>query len=195
MASNNLLKVSQFAKDLNLKSKDIVEVFEGKKLTLKSQTMLAQDEFEILLETLTRNNQIDNIGNYIDGVTYIPSRKKVEEPKTEKAATAPAAEKPAEKAADVKAPEVKPEVKTEEVKAPAPKAPEVKAPAKKEEAPAKPAAKVAVPADKKPVAEPAKPAAKPEVKANTEQRARPEDKRPAQNELKSSDLSEWRTGE
>ena len=47
-----------------MKSKDIVEVFESKKITLKSQTMLAQDEFEILLETLTRNNQIDNIGDY-----------------------------------------------------------------------------------------------------------------------------------
>ena len=167
MASNNLLKISQFAKDLNLKSKDIVEVFESKKITLKSQTMLAQDEFEILLETLTRNNQIDNIGDYIDGVTYIPSRKKAAEPKEEKAAPAPVEEKPVEKAPEVKAPEIK--------------APETKAPVKKEET-AKPAPVKPAPAEKK-APEAVKPAAKPEVKVNAEPKARVEEKaRPAQPE-------------
>ena len=184
MASNTLLKISQFAKDLNLKSKDIVEVFEGKKVTLKSQTMLAQDEFEILFEALTRKNQIDNIGDYIDGVTYIPSRKKADEPKEEKAAPAPEAQKPVEKAPEVKAAEVKapkvqaPEVKAPEANAPEVKAPEVKAPEKKVEAPAKqPAAKPAAPVEKKPAAEPVKqPAAKPEVKINNEQKPRYEDR-------------------
>ncbi|MBR6680207.1 MAG: translation initiation factor IF-2 [Clostridia bacterium] len=174
MASNNLLKVSQFAKDLNLKSKDIVEVFESKKLTLKSQTMLAQDEFEILFETLTRNNQIDNIGNYIDGVTYIPSRKKAEEPKAEKAAPAPVEEKPVEKAPEVKV----------ETKAPEVKEPEVKAPAKKEEPAAKAApAKPAAPTEKKSVSETVKPSVKTEVKENTVQKPKFEEKaRPAQTE-------------
>ena len=128
MASNNLLKVSQFAKDINLKSKDVIEVFESKKLTLKSQAMLAPEEFEILFETLTRNNQIDNIGDYIDGVTYIPSKKpapvekkaepapvetKAEEPKK---AAEPVVEKVEKKEKAAPAP-----IKTEPAKAVAPK--------------------------------------------------------------------------
>ena len=173
MASNNLLKVSQFAKDLNLKSKDIMEVFEGKKITLKSSAMLAQDEFEILFEALTRKNQIDNIGNYIDGVTYIPSKKSA--PKAQEPEKKPEpVEKKAVEAEIKAAPEKKAEIRTEKVEAVSPA--KAEEPVEKK---AEPAVKKAEPIIKKeePVAKKAEPAPvkqpvapKTEAKENTEQK-------------------------
>ena len=77
-ATTNLLKVTQFSKDMNMKSKDVLDVLANKGIALKSQATLEVAQFEMLFDTLTRNNQIDNIGNYLDGVTYIPSKKPVE---------------------------------------------------------------------------------------------------------------------
>ena len=61
-----------------MKSKDVLDVLANKGIALKSQATLEVAQFEMLFDTLTRNNQIDNIGNYLDGVTYIPSKKPVE---------------------------------------------------------------------------------------------------------------------
>ncbi|MBE6577368.1 MAG: translation initiation factor IF-2 [Ruminococcaceae bacterium] len=101
--TTNLLKVTQLSKDMNMKSKDVMEVLSGKGITPKSQTTLEPAQFEVLFDALTKANQIDNIGNYLDGVTYIPSKKKpaaAKPPKEESAAT------------EVKT-EAKPEVKAE----------------------------------------------------------------------------------
>ena len=73
---NALLKVNQFAKDLNLKTKDLVSVLERKGITAQTQKPLDPAEFDVLFETLTKENQITNIEDYLDGVTYIPSKKK-----------------------------------------------------------------------------------------------------------------------
>ena len=81
MAANqmtSLLKVNQFSKDLNMKSKELTELLAGKGLELKPQQTLKPEEFDIVFETVTRSRQIDNIDDYLDGVTYIPSKKKVE---------------------------------------------------------------------------------------------------------------------
>ena len=146
--SNSLLKVNQLAKDLNMKSKDVLAVLEGKGISAKTQKPMEPEEFDLLFDALTKSNQITNIEDYLDGVTYIPSAKKAagaakpkegaeekkEEPKTEvKAETKPepkAEIKPAPKA-EAK-PEPKAEVKTE-VKT-APKA-EVKAETKPQQKP------------------------------------------------------------
>ena len=73
---NALLKVNQFAKDMNMKTKDVVSVLERKGVAAQAQKLLDPSEFDVLFETLTRENQITNIEDYLDGVTYIPSAKK-----------------------------------------------------------------------------------------------------------------------
>ena len=75
-------KVNQFAKDLNIKSKDIIETLEKKGISVKSQATLDAAQFGVLFEALTLENQISGIEDYIDGITYIPSVKKAEEKKT-----------------------------------------------------------------------------------------------------------------
>ncbi len=92
-----------------MKSKEVLEVLAAKGVSLKSSSSLEPSHFELLLNTLTLDNQIDNIGNYLDGATYIPSKTKAAaktsgdteavEKKTEKTA-----EQQPEKAADAEAP-------------------------------------------------------------------------------------------
>ncbi len=122
MANNPQFKVSQLAKDLNIKNKDIMDMLAGAGISVKSaQTALEPAQFDILFESLTRNNQIDSIDKYMSGETYIPSKK----PKAEKKVEAPKAEA----------------VKVEEPKAEAPKAeaPKAEPAPQKKEAPAAPA--------------------------------------------------------
>ena len=117
MANNPQFKINQIAKDLGKKSKDIVDLLVSKGIEVKnSQKTLETDEFDILFDTLTKENQITEIENYIDGITYIPAK-----------------EKPVEKAPE------KAEVKTEtaEKKEEAPKAAEVKKEEPVKEAPKK----------------------------------------------------------
>ncbi len=118
--SNSLLKLNQFAKDMNMKAKDVVSILEEKGIAAKSQKALEPAEFEILFETLTRENQITNIEDYLDGITYIPSKKKASAPKEEieKPEAKTESAKPEEPVASgVKVEESKrAEVKTEEVK-------------------------------------------------------------------------------
>ena len=85
-----------------MKTKDIAEILAGEGIEYKTQRALEPNEFDILFDKLTRDNQIKGIEDYLDGVTYIPS-KKATEPKAEK--------KPAEAKTEVKT-----EVKTEEKK-------------------------------------------------------------------------------
>ncbi len=85
MAANqtsNLLKVNQFSKDISMKSKDIAEILAGEGIEYKTQRALEPNEFAILFDKLTRDNQITGIEDYLDGVTYIPPKK--ETPKTVK---------------------------------------------------------------------------------------------------------------
>ena len=136
MAINSQYKVNKMAKDLGLKSKELSDILAASGKEVKTQRSLEPVEFDILFETLTRNHQISNIEDYLDGVTKIPS--KAAPKATPAKETAPAAEaKPA--------PAPKAETKPEATPTPAPKAeakPEAKpAPAPKAEA--KPEAKPA----------------------------------------------------
>ncbi len=132
-------KINKLAKDLGLKGKDLVDLLakHGKEVT--AQKALEVAEFDILFDSLTKENQIDNIGAYLDGETYIPSKKKSvkaekakteEQKRAEEAAPAKAetAEKPVEKPVE--------KAETAEKKAEAPAKVE-KSAEKKAEAPAK----------------------------------------------------------
>ena len=91
-AINQQFKLTKFAKDLGLKSKELVEILANNGIEAKStQKALEPSEFDILFDTLTREHQISNIGDYLDGVTYIPSKVKKAAPK--KAEKAEAEEK------------------------------------------------------------------------------------------------------
>ena len=74
MAANPQFKVNQLAKDLGIKSKDILDTLAEKGITAKTQGALEGREFDILFDTLTKSNQIKDIDAYIFGDTYIPSK-------------------------------------------------------------------------------------------------------------------------
>ena len=74
MATNPQFKINQLAKDLGIKSKDILDTLAEKGINAKTQGALEGREFDILMETLTKKNQIKDIDSYIFGDTYIPSK-------------------------------------------------------------------------------------------------------------------------
>ena len=74
MAANPQFKVNQLAKDLGIKGKDIIDILAEKGISAKTQGNLEGREFDILMETLTKQNQIRDIDSYIFGDTYIPSK-------------------------------------------------------------------------------------------------------------------------
>ena len=143
---NQQFKITKLAKDLGLKSKELVDILNQNGIEAKTtQKALEPVEFDILFESLTKANQITNIGDYLDGVTYIPSKvkkaspKKEEAPKEEPRAEAPKKEAPVAEASKEEAPKAetpKKEARTAE----APKKetkPEIKSQIKKEAAPVK----------------------------------------------------------
>ena len=73
-----------------MKSKDMMVILEGKGIAAKSQKPLEPAEFDVLFEALTKEHQITNIEDYLDGITYIPSKKKAEKPAAEEKAEASA---------------------------------------------------------------------------------------------------------
>ena len=104
-AANPQFKVNQLAKDLGIKSKEIVDFFSEKGITVKTQATLEAKEFNLLMEHLTKKHQIKDIDAYIDGETYIPSKlvkeeksepKKEEKPKEEIKAAEPKSEERSE---------------------------------------------------------------------------------------------------
>ncbi len=100
---NPQFKINQMAKDMGLKSKELTDLLTAKGISdVKIQKTLTEHEFSLLFASLTEANQVDNIYDYMDGITCIPSKKAAEKEAAEKAAAAEraAAEKAsAEKAA------------------------------------------------------------------------------------------------
>ena len=167
-AINQQFKLNKLAKDMGLKSKELVEILAQNGIEAKTtQKVLEPAEFDILFENLTRANQISNIGDYLDGVTHIPSKVKKETPKKE--APAKVEEKPA---VAEPAPKAEIEKKVEEKPAKAVSAPKAEA-AKKAE-PQKPTeGKEAPKTEKKPEAE-SRPQNAPAPKAEAEKKAEPQ---------------------
>ena len=139
--TSGMLKVNQLAKDLNIKSKDMSEIMTSEGIEYKAQKVLTPLEFSILLDKLTKDNQIKGIEDYLDGITSIPSKNAEETVAESKSKDAPKSEAK---------PDVKPKAKSEEKAEPAKveAKPEIKAePVKNEQKPAakvenKPAAKI-----------------------------------------------------
>ena len=94
MAVTPQIKANQLAKDLNIKSKDMVDIMAANGMELKAQKALEPGEFSVLFNAITSMNQIEGIDDYIDGITFIPSKLE----KTEKAEKKPAEEKKPEAA-------------------------------------------------------------------------------------------------
>ncbi len=142
MADNKTqFKINKLAKDLGLKSKDLCDMLAKRGKEVAVQKSLEPAEFDILFDSLTGEHQISDIGDYLDGKSYIPSKKK---PAKKKEETKPKAE-PAEAPKTEGKAEPKPEEKAAaEVKPAAPeakkptaaKAPEATKEAKESKAPA-----------------------------------------------------------
>ena len=167
MAVKPQYKANQLAKDLNIKSKEIVDVMAKKGIELKAQKALEPHEFNVLFDAITAEYQVEEIYDYIDGITYIPSKlektpvedkpeqeQKAAEEKTETVKEEKAA--PVKETVNVVAPEDKKETvaaKTETPKAPENKATETKPAAQtKPEAAAKPEASAKPAVESKPAA-------------------------------------------
>ena len=135
---NQQFKITKLAKDLGLKSKDLVDLLAQNGIEAKTtQKALEPLEFDILFEHLTKENQISDIGSYLDGVTCIPSKVK-KAPAKAKAEPAPGTEAasvvtPAKEEKAEKQPEVKAEAAAVQKTPEAPAAP--KAETKAEERP------------------------------------------------------------
>ncbi|MBQ7384065.1 MAG: translation initiation factor IF-2, partial [Clostridia bacterium] len=156
MANNPQFKVSQLAKDLNIKNKELTDILASNGVTVKSaQASLEPAQFDILFELLTRENQIDSIEKYMNGTTYIPSKKPKETKAEAKPEEAPKKEAPVAEAPKAETPK-KEEPKNPEQKAPAAEAPKKDAP--KKEAPAAEAPTKEVKKEEAPKERPAAPA-------------------------------------
>ena len=136
-------RISNMAKDFGVKSKTIIDILDANGITGKKNTAtLTDDEYGLVVEALTRDNQISNMTQYLAGEVDIPREKK-EAPKAE----APKAEAPKAEAPKAEAP------KAEAPKSEAPKAEAPKAEAPKSEAPKAEAPKAEAPQAEAPKAE------------------------------------------
>ncbi len=73
MAQAPMFRINQLAKDFDIKSKDLITALEEKGITgKKSMTNLEPEEFNLFLDTLTKENQIVDIDGYLHGKTRIP---------------------------------------------------------------------------------------------------------------------------
>ena len=111
-ATKTSLKLGQLAKDLDKKSKDLLDVLEeGGVSGLKVSSTLTPGQFDVLLEKLTRQHQVPDIGAYLDEEVLIQAPKKKTAPRKAEPAeegkkaesapqTAPSEPKSAQKAAD-----------------------------------------------------------------------------------------------
>ena len=126
-------KINKLAKDMGLKGKDLIEILAKHGREATAQKALDATEFDILFDSLTKENQIDNIGAYLDGESYIPSKKKPEKAEKPKAVASEAAA-PAEKAEEPTEPvkEQKAQAKEKAESPAAPKAEETEKPEKSE---------------------------------------------------------------
>ena len=167
MAANqkNQTRISNLAKDLGLKNKDILDILAENGIEGKSHSgTLDPDEFNLVVSELTSRNQITGIGEYLDGKTKIPTRDKGEAKSQPKSDAKPDAKSESKSGAK---PEPKPDIKSE------PKS-EIKSEAKPE------AASEAT-AD---IKSESKPEVKTEVKADIKSETRPEVKTEAKPEPK-----------
>ena len=74
MAQAPMFRINQLAKDLDIKTKDIITKLEEEGLgTKKTMTLLEPDEFNMFFDAFTKENQITDIDGYLHGKTRIPT--------------------------------------------------------------------------------------------------------------------------
>ncbi len=112
-----------------MKSKDVTELFRRFDLDKKSSTVLTPEEINLFLDTVTKENQLENIDDYLDKkATLVPEKPKADEKKPAEAPAmaatpAPAAKaEPLERKEDPVAPKVEAPIKTAEPAKPTPAA-------------------------------------------------------------------------
>ncbi len=196
MAANqkNQTRISNLAKDLGLKNKDILDILAENGIEGKSHSgTLDPDEFNLVVNELTSRNQITGIGEYLDGKTKIPTRDKGE------AKSQPKPDAKSESKPDAKS-ESKPDAKSESKPDAKPESkpdakPESKSDAKPESKPdAKPEPKPDAKSESKPEIKPeAKPEAAPEAKADIKSESKPEVKTEVKADIKSETRPEVKT--
>ena len=92
MAGNTTkFKINTLAKDLDMKSKDLLAIAEKSGMNGKNPGVLLEaEEFDVLFNNLTKENQIKDINSYLSGETVIvlegeepvsPAPEKKQEPK------------------------------------------------------------------------------------------------------------------
>ena len=76
MAQVPMFRINQLSKDLDIRSKDLITKLEGVGLDgKKTMTVLEADEANLLLDMLTKENQLSDLDGYVKGKTAIPSVK------------------------------------------------------------------------------------------------------------------------
>ncbi len=145
MAENrkNQTRISNLAKDLGLKNKEIIDALTESGIEGRTHsTVLDAEEFNLVMDALTKRVQIDNMGDYLDRKAIIPAKKeetaeketKAEEKKETKAEAESDAKKAEETVKETKAETAKPKAaKADAPKAEVPKAEEVKSSETKED--------------------------------------------------------------
>lgn len=140
---NNNVKIADMAKSLSMEAKDLLAFLNGIGCNKKAGGSLEPSEVDVLLQTLTKANQLENLDDYLSGkATLRPKDKpkaKPAEPKKEPAAQTPAGAKPAEAPAGSKpqAPAQTPAGSKPQAPAQAPAAVKPQAPQKPAEQPKK----------------------------------------------------------
>ena len=98
-------RINSLAKELNMKSKEIIELLANGGFPAKANHMaqLTEDEFSYILDTLTKNNQLTDINSYLRFETFIHVETEEKIKRREEAEKAAAEKAAAEKAAAEKA--------------------------------------------------------------------------------------------
>lgn len=74
MAQAPMFRINQLSKDFDIKTKDLLARLDEAGMTgKKTMTVLEPDEANLLLDTLTKENQIKDIDGYLNGKTVIPA--------------------------------------------------------------------------------------------------------------------------
>ena len=90
MATTKNIKLSQVSKDFNIKTKDLIDLLQSLGIDKKTGASLEDEEFEVFLQALTEQNQIENLSDYLSGKATIVSEAKEAEIKAKAEAEAQA---------------------------------------------------------------------------------------------------------
>ncbi len=88
--SKTPMKISVLAKDFNMKSKDVIDVFAALGIEKKTSGTVDSDEFSAFLEHITSTNQISNMSDYLAGKADIVRNTDKQEKKEDVKKTTPA---------------------------------------------------------------------------------------------------------